>query len=159
MPRSSKTPARGWPSQRGTRGGRHRGASLNYHSRPPTGSSVASSYRRFKTPSAEWHSGGAPGSQKTVRGRSYGRPVLQPATPLPVGHERTPQAQEQVNESQDHVIMALDLKSRGMLGCAYYVAREERLFCMEDSIGSGLESIEQCRCLQVTPLSSTDPAQ
>jgi hypothetical protein len=55
--------------------------------------------------------------------------------------------------------MALDLKARGILGCAYYIAREERLFCMEDSMGGGLEAIEQCECAQDTKSSSVNLAQ
>lgn len=39
--------------------------------------------------------------------------------------------------------MALDIKERGTVGCAYYVAREERLFCMEDLPKGGLGMIEK----------------
>jgi hypothetical protein len=28
--------------------------------------------------------------------------------------------------------MAVDCKDHGTIGCAYYVAKEERLFCMQD---------------------------
>ena len=31
--------------------------------------------------------------------------------------------------------MAVDIGERGTIGCAYYVAREERLFCMEEIRG------------------------
>lgn len=39
--------------------------------------------------------------------------------------------------------MALDIKERGTVGCAYYVAREERLFCMEDLPKGGLDMVEK----------------
>ena len=47
------------------------------------------------------------------------------------------------DESLEHVVMAIDLRERGTLGCAYYVAREERLYCMEDIANGGMETVER----------------
>src|SRR2546421_6767413 len=48
------------------------------------------------------------------------------------------------DEVLDNVIMAIDMKERGTVGCAYYIAREERLFCMEDVIYGGKDVVETC---------------
>lgn len=49
-----------------------------------------------------------------------------------------------IDESLDIVVVALDIKERGTVGCAYYVAREERLFCMEDIFNGGMDVVEAC---------------
>lgn len=48
------------------------------------------------------------------------------------------------DEALDNIIMAIDMKEHGTVGCAYYVAREERLFCMEDIIHGGTDIVETC---------------
>ncbi|KAI1610151.1 DNA mismatch repair protein MSH5 [Exophiala viscosa] len=45
----------------------------------------------------------------------------------------------------DQVIMALDIGGKGKIGCAYYVAGEERLFCMEEVVLGGVDIIEKLR--------------
>ena len=42
--------------------------------------------------------------------------------------------------------MAVDIRERGMVGCAYYISREETLFCMEDLSGGGLDVLDTCEC-------------
>lgn len=37
--------------------------------------------------------------------------------------------------------MAVDIRERGTIGCAYYIAREERLFCMAE-IRGGSDSFQ-----------------
>lgn len=64
-----------------------------------------------------------------------------PAPPAPDIHGRS----DSVEELLDHVIVAVDAKEMGNVGCAYYIAREERLFCMEDVSKGGVESIERCQ--------------
>lgn len=44
----------------------------------------------------------------------------------------------------DQVIVAIHLKEKGTVGCAYYVAAEERLLCMEEVSGGGMDIIERC---------------
>jgi DNA mismatch repair protein MSH5 len=42
----------------------------------------------------------------------------------------------------NEVIMAIDMKERGTIGCAYYIARQETLCLMEDIKMGGLEIID-----------------
>jgi DNA mismatch repair protein MSH5 len=58
----------------------------------------------------------------------------------------------ETDESSDHVIMALDIKERGSVGCAYYVAKEERLFCMEDVSKGGRETVDKCEYTKTASL-------
>jgi DNA mismatch repair protein MSH5 len=39
---------------------------------------------------------------------------------------------EDDDDSLNEVVLAVDLRERGTVGCAYYLAREEKIFCMED---------------------------
>ncbi|KAL8831364.1 MAG: hypothetical protein Q9170_005327 [Blastenia crenularia] len=48
------------------------------------------------------------------------------------------------DDSVNEVVMAVDLRDKGTIGCAYYVAREEKLYIMEDTRFGGLEIIETC---------------
>lgn len=43
--------------------------------------------------------------------------------------------------------MAVDVKGRGNVGCSYYVAREEKLYFMEDVKLGELEVVETCEYL------------
>jgi DNA mismatch repair protein MSH5 len=52
--------------------------------------------------------------------------------------------EDNTDETLDNVIMAIDMKEHGTVGCAYYVAREERLFCMEDIVHGGIDTVEAC---------------
>lgn len=52
-------------------------------------------------------------------------------------------------ESSDQVILALELKGNGCLGSAYYTALEEGLFVQQDTVG-GLELVEAL-IIQVQP--------
>ena len=38
--------------------------------------------------------------------------------------------------------MAVDLGQKGMVGCCYYVAREERMYSMEDMSLGGVEVVD-----------------
>ena len=49
--------------------------------------------------------------------------------------------------------MAIDMKSNGVVGCCYYVAREQRLFLFSESKLCDLEVIDACMslgCLHLT---------
>ena len=50
--------------------------------------------------------------------------------------------EDDTDETLDNVVMAIDMKERGTVGCAYYVAREERMFCMEDIVHGGGDVME-----------------
>jgi DNA mismatch repair protein MSH5 len=45
-------------------------------------------------------------------------------------------------DSMNEVIMAVNMKDRGSIGCAYYVAREEKLCLMADISMGGLDIID-----------------
>ncbi|APA14707.1 hypothetical protein SS1G_06712 [Sclerotinia sclerotiorum 1980 UF-70] len=72
------------------------------------------------------------------------------AAPPSVQNEDNPESgenesdiQERENEdSMDEIIMAVELKERGTIGCAYYIAREERLCMMTDISMAGLDMID-----------------
>jgi DNA mismatch repair protein MSH5 len=52
------------------------------------------------------------------------------------------------NEEEDlrnEVIMAIDVKEKGTIGCCYYEARDEKLCLMEDVKHGGLDFIESCK--------------
>ena len=52
--------------------------------------------------------------------------------------------------------MAIDVQSRGTLGCAYYVGAEERLCAMEDISNGPLDIIEQCWYVSVPRVTAND---
>jgi DNA mismatch repair protein MSH5 len=45
----------------------------------------------------------------------------------------------------NEIIMAIDMKERGTLGCAYYIAREEKLCLMEDVKMAGLDIVDMLK--------------
>lgn len=45
-------------------------------------------------------------------------------------------------DSMNEIVMAVELKERGTIGCAYYVAREEKLCMMADISMAGLDMID-----------------
>jgi DNA mismatch repair protein MSH5 len=53
-------------------------------------------------------------------------------------------ARDDGEDIEEHVIMAVDCKDRGTVGCAYYISREERLFCMEDMARGSKDIIDRC---------------
>jgi len=60
-------------------------------------------------------------------------------------YEEETDADVQLREDSDamnEIIMAVDMKDRGTVGCAYYVVREEKLYLMEDIKMAGLEIID-----------------
>jgi DNA mismatch repair protein MSH5 len=45
-------------------------------------------------------------------------------------------------DAMNEIIMAVDMRERGTLGCAYYIAREEKLCLMEDIKMAGLDLVD-----------------
>lgn len=58
-----------------------------------------------------------------------------------VGEDDTNIQEREESDSLDQVVMSLDLRDKGTVGCCYYVAREEILYLMEDVTYGGLEVI------------------
>lgn len=50
------------------------------------------------------------------------------------------------DDTLNEVVMAVDLLSRGTVGCCYYVARDERMYFMEDIQFGDVEIIENRKC-------------
>ena len=59
-------------------------------------------------------------------------------------------AEEAEDESLDLVIMAIDIRDRETVGCAYYVARHQSLMCMEDVTAGGKEVLDMLK-LDIQP--------
>ena len=53
-------------------------------------------------------------------------------------------AEREEDDSLNEVVMAVDMKERGTVGCCYYVAREEKFYILEDVECGGLEVIDTC---------------
>jgi DNA mismatch repair protein MSH5 len=49
------------------------------------------------------------------------------------------------SDAMNEVIMAVDMKERGTIGCAYYIARKEKLCLMEDIKMAGLEIVDSLK--------------
>ena len=98
----------------------------NLHSPSKPGSSVATFARGNSIVSS---------SRATSYGASASIAVVQNAADIQDREE---------NDSLDEVIMAVDLRDRGTVGCCYYVAREEKLYLMEDVKHGGLEVVDSC---------------
>lgn len=45
-------------------------------------------------------------------------------------------------DALNEIIMAIEMKERGSIGCAYYIAREEKLCLMEDMKMAGLKIVD-----------------
>ncbi len=46
------------------------------------------------------------------------------------------------NDSLNEIVMAVDLRDRGTVGCCYYIARQEKLYMIEDVKSGGIEVID-----------------
>ncbi|EPS25691.1 hypothetical protein PDE_00625 [Penicillium oxalicum 114-2] len=53
-----------------------------------------------------------------------------------------------VDEELGHVIVAVDIKDQGTVGCAYYVAENETLFLLGDGRFGGMDAIDTCHLAQ-----------
>lgn len=65
----------------------------------------------------------------------------------PSEHDVRPEDEADIEEREEddalnEVVMAVDLRERGTVGCCYYVAREEKLYFMEDVKHGGLDVID-----------------
>ncbi|KAI9890703.1 MAG: MutS protein msh5 [Vezdaea aestivalis] len=49
------------------------------------------------------------------------------------------------NNFANEIVMAVEMKAAGTIGCAYYVAREQRLYFMEDMKSAGFEVLESLK--------------
>lgn len=54
------------------------------------------------------------------------------------------------SDAMNEIIMAVDMRDKGTLGCAYYIAREEKLCLMEDIKMANLNVVETLK-LHIQP--------
>jgi hypothetical protein len=64
------------------------------------------------------------------------------STPAPSVHF-APNVAAHNDDFLEHVIVAVDIKEKDRVGCAYYIAAEARLLCMEEVMGGGNEVVEK----------------
>lgn len=110
-----------------------------------TSQSWSSQRGRFKRPSLPSHS--------SSRTRSIDAPYNQASSHHHIPQDRDasqPQPNhaadnEEVDEDLEQVVMAIDRQQKGTVGCAYYVASDETLYCLQDVIDGSLEAIETCK--------------
>ena len=50
--------------------------------------------------------------------------------------------QREDDDALNEIIMAVDVKNKGTVGCSYYVARQEKLYIMDDAELGGLEVVK-----------------
>ena len=72
--------------------------------------------------------------------------------------------QEEVNElgekeNLEEVIMAIDMRDRGTIGCCYYAAAGEALYMMADVKSAGLEVIDSCTFVRISSVSPSPNSQ
>jgi hypothetical protein len=78
-----------------------------------------------------------------------------------------PENESQISEREDcddvnHVIMAIDMNNKGAIGCSYYVARDEKLYMLQDVNAGGeiiMDRRKFCLHLPVHPQYFTDAKQ
>lgn len=64
---------------------------------------------------------------------------------LGLGQGNRGQQEQDENEDLCQIVMAMDMKERGTVGCCYYVADDQKLYLLEDITSGGLEVIEMCK--------------
>ena len=93
-------------------------------------------------------------SRATSLAPSYGATSTAPSSragstapsDLDVRPENEAEIQErEENDALNEVVMAVDLRDRGTVGCCYYVATEEKLYFMEDVKHGGFDIIDTCK--------------
>jgi DNA mismatch repair protein MSH5 len=53
-----------------------------------------------------------------------------------------------IYDELEEVIMAIDIRDSGTVGCSYYVAQDEKIYLLSDIISGNISVIETCRLLQ-----------
>lgn len=53
-------------------------------------------------------------------------------------------SESSIDDDLGHVILAIDIKDYGTIGCAYYSTEHEKLYLLGDSRSGGMETIDTC---------------
>lgn len=73
------------------------------------------------------------------------RPQIHRTTPVGKGVTQNRQTNEQAeDDNANEVVMAIEMRDRGTVGCCYYVAARETMFLMADIKSAGLDVIDIC---------------
>lgn len=77
------------------------------------------------------------------------RSASQLRTPFPTDKRMATDRSARVTDDdlEDHVIVAIDMKEYGTVGCAYYSVEEEKMYLLNDTRSGGLERIDACRLM------------
>lgn len=73
---------------------------------------------------------------------SSGAPISQISESADAPEDDASNQELEVDDSLDQVIMAVDMRDKGTVGCCYYVAKEEKLYLMDDVKYCGIEVID-----------------
>lgn len=133
------------------RRGRGRGRG-SYYNRSNGATSRNSSFRAQRQPSvtpSTVSSLTTPGPSDNSRQPSSAPSVVyrQPAASATPSYPRDNLDDGASDEALDEIVMAVDMKPRGTVGCAYYIAAQEKLYLMEDMELGGPDVIEARECL------------
>jgi DNA mismatch repair protein MSH5 len=134
----------------GNAGSHARSASRTVQSSIRSGSRYTASSRRTSTDSLQGRGRKrAPARRASARSE---RPVSVASSRTFAGDVQsratTEAPPDNLDADLDHlneVVMAVHLTERGTVGCAYYVAREEKLYFMEDVKLGGSDIVDQCK--------------
>ena len=61
---------------------------------------------------------------------------------MPDGEDETALHERENNDSLNETVIAVDMRDRATVGCCYYVAREEKLYFMDDVLFGGIDVID-----------------
>ena len=103
---------------------------------PTDGVSLRASSSRSSTATAPSH-------QPSVHRRTRFQSADPPEESLAPEDDTTIHEREDA-DSLNEIIMCIDRRERGTVGCCYYVARDQKLFVMTDVACSGVEVMENC---------------
>ncbi|KAK5234240.1 hypothetical protein LTR47_004831 [Exophiala xenobiotica] len=132
------------PSTSG-RGGHRRQTSYNSRSNPVHSTGGRQSHRRQTRPRGLAKSLHTPSITSSSARTFPGRPLLfseGPAQSHITEAARTPPPDDDFG---DQIIMAVNIGPKNRVGCAYYIAGEERLLCMEEVVDRGMDIIERLK--------------
>jgi hypothetical protein len=90
-------------------------------------------YRPSRSQSHSQRSSATPSSAQCSRRNDAAIPVLAADVPD--------------DDFLEQVILAIDIKEKGRIGCAYYIAAEGTLLCMEDIYGGGSDVADTCESI------------
>jgi DNA mismatch repair protein MSH5 len=112
-------------------------------------SHTSSSRGRFKRPSVPSHSSPQRRPIESAHSQAASRRHTPQDTSPPQAQTDHVAGNDEINEDLEQVVMAIDRQQKGTVGCAYYVAREETLYCLQDMTNGSLEAIEKCESYHV----------